>query len=104
MSAPSEHKTTLIKGGWIVAFDGATHRMLRDGVVVYQGDTIKFVGKSYDGNVDETIDASAHLVSPGFVNAHVHVGAHTGDRMIFDAGRADLFPLWFYELLHDQRY
>ena len=87
--------TTLIKGGWIVAFDGERHRILRDGVVVYQGDTITHVGKAYEGPVDHTIDARAHLVSPGLVNAHVHVGAHTGDRMIFDAGRADLFRSGF---------
>ena len=82
MPDSEKHKTTLIRGGWIVGFDGKTHRLLRDGVVVYTGDTIKFVGKSYAGEVDETIDASRHLVSPGLVNAHVHVGAHTGDRMI----------------------
>ncbi len=86
---------TLINGGWIVAFDGEKHRILRDGVVVYQGDTIIHVGKSYEGAVDHTIDARAHLVSPGLVNAHVHVGAHTGDRMIFDAGRAELFRSGF---------
>ena len=74
-STPS---TTLIKGGWIVAFDGKRHRILRDGVVVFRGDTIIHVGKSWEGPVDHGIDAGAHLVSPGFVNAHVHVGAHTG--------------------------
>ena len=91
----SNSPTTLINGGWIVAFDGERHRILRDGVVVYRGDTITYVGKTYEGSVDHTIDARAHLVSPGFVNAHVHVGAHTGDRMIFDAGRAELFRSGF---------
>ena len=91
----SRSPTTLINGGWIVAFDGERHRILRDGVVVYQGDIITHVGKSYEGAVDRTIDARAHLVSPGLVNAHVHVGAHTGDRMIFDAGRAELFRSGF---------
>ena len=91
----SSPPTTLINGGWIVAFDGERHRILRDGVVVYRGDTITHVGKTYEGSVDHTIDARAHLVSPGFVNAHVHVGAHTGDRMIFDAGRAELFRSGF---------
>ena len=78
--------TTLINGGWIVAFDGERHRILRDGVVVYQGATITHVGKTCEGPVDHRIDARAHLVSPGFVNAHVHVGAHTGDRF------ADYWP------------
>ena len=91
----STQSTTLINGGWIVAFDGEKHRILRDGVVVYEGDTIIHVGKSYEGPVNRTIDARDHLVSPGFVNAHVHVGAHTGDRMIFDAGRAEFFRSGF---------
>ena len=87
--------TTRIRGGWIVAFDGERHRLLTDGVVVYRGDTILHVGKSYDGPVDIEIDARADLVFPGFVNAHVHIGAHTGDRMIFDGGRRDLFRSGF---------
>ena len=93
--ADNKTTTTLIKGGWIAAFDGEEHRILRDGVVVYQGDTIRYVGKEYTGDVDHTIDAHEHLVCPGLVNAHVHVGAHTGDRMIFDAGRAELFRSGF---------
>ncbi|MFO0995127.1 MAG: chlorohydrolase family protein [Alphaproteobacteria bacterium] len=87
--------TTLIKGGWIVAFDGTEHRILTDGVVVFEGDTIRHVGKRYDGKVDETIDASKHLVIPGLINLHVHIGAHAGDRMIMDAGRRDLFRSGF---------
>ena len=93
------HPTTLINGGWIVAFDGERHRILLDGVVVYQGDAIIHVGKSYAGPVDHTIDARAHLVSPGLVNAHVHVGAHTGDRMIFDAGRTPVGMLYDLDFL-----
>ena len=87
--------TTLIKGGWIVAFDGTEHRILTDGVVVFEGDTIRHVGKRYDGPVDRTIDAARHLVMPGLVNVHVHIGAHAGDRMILDAGRRDLFRSGF---------
>lgn len=36
--------TTLIRGGWIVAFDGDQHRILSDGVVVYRDDSIVHVG------------------------------------------------------------
>ena len=42
-----------------------------------------------------TVDARRHLVMPGLINAHAHVGAHTGDRMIFDGGRVDLFRSGF---------
>ena len=38
----TETKTTrtLVKGGWIVAFDGSEHRILENGVVVFEGDEI----------------------------------------------------------------
>ncbi len=54
----------------MVAFDGNGHRIVRDGVVVFQGSEITYVGKSYEGGVDQTIDARGKLVSPGFINIH----------------------------------
>jgi cytosine/adenosine deaminase-related metal-dependent hydrolase len=86
---------TLVKGGWIVAFDGGEHRILQDGVLVYEGDSIFHVGKRYDGPVDKVIDASYDLVIPGLINTHVHVGSQAGDRMILDGGRRDLFRSGF---------
>jgi cytosine/adenosine deaminase-related metal-dependent hydrolase len=64
---------TMIQGGYIVAFDGKGHKIIRDGVVVFQDDKIIHVGKSYEGQADETIDARGKLVSPGFIN--IHTGA-----------------------------
>ncbi len=61
---------TLIRGGWIVAFQDDHHAILRDGVVVWEDDRILHVGPEFDGTVDREIDASDMLVSPGFVNLH----------------------------------
>jgi len=61
---------TKIKGSYVVGFDGAKHRMIRDGAVVYEDDRILHVGKSFKGPVDETIEAPGRLVLPGFVNIH----------------------------------
>lgn len=91
----ASESTTKIRGGWIVAYDGNEHRILKDGVVVYRGDTIVHVGKSYDGAIDSEIDASQHLVIPGLVNTHAHAGAMAGDRMILDEGRWDVFRSGF---------
>lgn len=88
-------RTTLIKGRWIVAFDGTRHRILENGVVVYAGDSILHVGRSWDGEPDEVIDASRDLVIPGLINTHVHIGSQAGDRMVLDAGRRDLFRSGF---------
>ena len=39
---------TIIQGGYVVAFDGQGHRIIRDGIVVYKDDKIIHVGKSYE--------------------------------------------------------
>lgn len=61
---------TLINGSWVIAFQHGSHSVLRDGVVVVEDDRILHVGKSFEGYVDRTIDATGKLVSPGFVNIH----------------------------------
>jgi len=94
-STASDTPTTVLRGGWIVGHDGAEHRIIEDGVVVFRGDAITHVGTSYDGPSDRAIDATAHLVIPGLINGHVHVGAMAGDRMILDAGRRDFFRSGF---------
>lgn len=83
---------TEIKGGYVVAFDGEEHRILKDGVVVIEEDKVKFVGKSYSSPVDRRIDASNSLVVPGFICLHSHVcGGHgeTGKRG--DGSRRQLY-------------
>jgi cytosine/adenosine deaminase-related metal-dependent hydrolase len=61
---------TEIDGSYIVAYDGEEHRLLRDGVVVYEDDRLIHVGKAYGGSVDRRIDAKGKLVCPGFINIH----------------------------------
>ena len=61
---------SLIRGSWVVGFDGQEHRLIKDGVVVYEDDRIVHVGKSYDGAVDDTIEAKGRLIIPGLVNIH----------------------------------
>ncbi|MDP6458696.1 MAG: chlorohydrolase family protein [Candidatus Bathyarchaeota archaeon] len=61
---------TKIKASYVVGFDGVGHRMIRDGVVVYEDDRVLYVGKSFRDPVDETIEARGRLVCPGFVNVH----------------------------------
>ena len=67
--------TIKIEGGTMIGFDGEKHRIIRDGVVVFDEDQIIHVGKSYQGRVDEKVDARGKLVTPGFINTHCH--AHT---------------------------
>jgi cytosine/adenosine deaminase-related metal-dependent hydrolase len=76
--------TTGIKGKFIIGFDGSEHRLLRDGVVVYEGNRIKHVGKSYSGQVDEWIDASTGLVIPGLINTHLHAAGAPNDKSFLE--------------------
>jgi len=82
---------TLIQGGYVVAFDGKGHKLLKDGVVVYEGDKIIHVGKVYSGKVDKIIEAKGRkLISPGFVDCESVAGL---DVQVFatDVGRKDAF-------------
>lgn len=60
--------TTKIMGRFVIAFDGKGHRILRDGEVVYRGDTIVFVGRNYGGEVDAVIEAGNAVIGPGFID------------------------------------
>jgi cytosine/adenosine deaminase-related metal-dependent hydrolase len=86
---------TAIRGGDIIAHNGETHRLLRDGVLVYEGDTIIHVGKTYKGVVDKTINASGMLVIPGLVSTHSHLRGNEGYRMVIDGGRRDFMRSGF---------
>ena len=86
---------TLIRGGWVVAFSGGGHELIRDGAVVYEGDRIVHVGHRFDGRADRTIDAPGMLVSPGLINTHVHAATNARSALFLDATRADYFGMNF---------
>jgi cytosine/adenosine deaminase-related metal-dependent hydrolase len=83
----------LIEGGTVVT-QNADREWIRDGAVAIEDGTIRAVGSTsrlrQDVGTDETVDASGHLVLPGFVDPHVHVSdillrGYTGeDRGLFD--------------------
>ena len=64
-----------ISGGTVVTMD-AQRRVIEDGAVAIQGDSIVAVGKRTDlesqSNEARTIDASGTLVLPGLINGHAH--------------------------------
>jgi 5-methylthioadenosine/S-adenosylhomocysteine deaminase len=68
-------KTVCIRNAdWVVAWDPSTrrHAYLQGGDVAFAGDTLTFVGKSYPGRADETIDGRHLMVMPGLVDIHAH--------------------------------
>lgn len=88
---------TRISGTWVVGSKDNRHTLIPNGEVVYEDDRILFVGRGFEGNVDEEIDAEGMLVSPGFIDTHVHAGYQASHRLITDVGRPDYFGQPFLE-------
>jgi cytosine/adenosine deaminase-related metal-dependent hydrolase len=82
---------TLIQGGWVIGFDGQAHEVIKDGVVVFEGNRIEFVGAEYAAPVDKKIDAKGCLVSPGFIDTHFHSGINASDYILNDSSKTDFF-------------
>ena len=82
---------TLIQGGWVVGFDGSHHELWQDGVVVYEDNRILHVGPRFDGSSDRTIDARGKLVSPGFINCHIHAGINAPHVLLNDPTKTNYF-------------
>src|SRR5258705_4055883 len=80
---------TLIEGGWVVAYNGRSHEVYERGGVVIDNDTIVHAGGPYTGAVDQTISARGKLVSPGFINTHVHTAGGGGDYLLLDMAKND---------------
>src|SRR6185312_10900320 len=77
-------KRTLYRAGWIVAFDGRGHRLLRDGVVVVENGAILHVGPTFDGRVDAEVDARDKVITPGFISTHAHIYESPLDRSFIE--------------------
>ena len=53
---------------WVVADTAQGRRLIRDGEVVIEGDTVLHVGARFEGEVAARYDMGAALVAPGFVD------------------------------------
>jgi cytosine/adenosine deaminase-related metal-dependent hydrolase len=85
-----------IDGGVVVAWSGASHEIVRNGSVLIEGDKIKSVTTDKSPPADRVIDATAKIVSPGFVNLHVHSQLNIGDYLLADVTKKDyLAANWF---------
>ena len=82
---------TLIRASWVLGFNGQSHVLFRDGVVVYENDTILHVGPTFDGQVDKRVEATDCLVTPGLINCHLHFGTNARHMFLLDHTRADFF-------------
>jgi len=89
---------TKIEATWIVGHENGEHRLLRNGVIVYENNKIVYLGQAFDGDVDTVIDAHGKLVCPGFIDTHVHSGHRASHRLITDTGRPIYYGQPFLEI------
>ena len=93
-------KRTVLRGGMIIAHDGRGHRLLRDGVIVIEGNTIVEVGKHFAGTADEIIDAKDKVITPGLITTHAHIAGSPLDRsFIEDRGNPQFWYSGLFEML-----
>ena len=91
--------TVLIKNtSHVVGYKNGGHYLIKNGQIVYKGNEIIYVGKKFEGQVDEVVDAKGGLVIPGFVNVHAHMGTGPVDKgFIEDCGTPNLYMTTLYE-------
>src|SRR5215470_9844630 len=89
---------TKIEATWIVGHERGHHTLIRDGEVVFEGNKILHVGRGFEGKIDRVIDAKGKLVSPGFIDTHVHSGHRASHRLITDTGRPVYYGQPFLEI------
>jgi len=75
----------------VVGFNGKEHEVIQDGVLVFENDRILSVGKDYSGPVDRRIEAKGCLVSPGFINTHIHSSSNAGEYLLNEPDKPDFF-------------
>jgi 5-methylthioadenosine/S-adenosylhomocysteine deaminase len=91
-----------IDASHVIAYQDGGHCYLRDGVVVTDGSDILHVGPagSWTEPVDETIDATGMVLTPGFVNTHAHLADSPLDKsFVEDMGRRQFYLSGLFEYL-----
>ncbi|SVD25167.1 uncharacterized protein METZ01_LOCUS378021, partial [marine metagenome] len=80
--------TLRIDGGIVIGWNGDSHELIPGGSILISEQKITYVGyEKYPA--DQIIDASDKLISPGFINLHVHTQLNIGDYLICDVTKRD---------------
>ena len=80
---------THIEGGWVVAWNGRATRSTSRGAWCSRTTASCTRAPAYTGPADARIAARGKLVSPGFINTHVHTAGNGGDYLLLDMAKND---------------
>ena len=90
--------STAVRAGYLIGYQSGEHRVIKDGVLLYKGDTIEYVGpwRRFPGAT--IVDHSSDIVSPGFISTHGHFAASPFERGVReDWGNPILYGTGLYE-------
>jgi cytosine/adenosine deaminase-related metal-dependent hydrolase len=76
---------TLLSADWVVGFHKGDHALIPGGEVVFSGQTIEFVGRTFPGLVDRRIDYGRAMIGPGFIDLDA-LGDLDTEVLTFDNG------------------
>ena len=86
---------TKLQGGTVVGYNGQSHVLIRDGVVMWEDDRITYVGQDNSQGADRTLQATDRLIIPGLINLHWHGGVRANWRLTSDHGDLQFFGAGF---------
>jgi cytosine/adenosine deaminase-related metal-dependent hydrolase len=90
----------MIRASHVIAWQNGGHRHLRDGVVIWEDDRILHVGRAFEGEADEVIEAPGKIVTPGFINTHAHLTDSPLDKsFVEDRGPRQFYLSGLFEFL-----
>lgn len=61
-------KRTRLRAAHVIGFGGTGHVLWRNGEVVFEDGLILFVGRGFEGRIDEDIDHGEAVIGPGFID------------------------------------
>ena len=81
---------TLLRGGWLAAWDGRQHQVIERGEVAFAGEQVLYAGPHFAGQADIVVDQPTWFICPGFINLHAHLGLDLMAAVV-DVPRSDRF-------------
>lgn len=92
-----------MRAKYVIGYDGNDHEIILNGEVVYEDDLIVYVGKCYDGQVDETTDLGNSVISPGFIDLNA-LGDVDHDMVHVEADKSNSKNLYWSEEYYNKGY